>query len=260
MAGAYFTTRDGVWFDPTDLCRGPWDAGACHAGPPVGLMVRALEMLGIPQRLARVTVEIDRPVPMSGFRVTAEVQRKGRSVSTAKARIHDDDKLYATAHALHIRSHEPVEYPTVPDDAPDIANAEPGAFPIRDPRHDLASILDSWEVLYDPGGSQGTGGPTTIWMRSVAPILADEEPSGFQRICPLADSGNGISYNAYLDTTLFVNADLTLALHREPTGEWFCARSKSHWQADGIGLADSELFDTSGAVGRSLQTLILKPA
>lgn len=98
-----------------------------------------------------------------------------------------------------------------------------------------------------------------MWMRSL-PILEDEEPSGFQRICPLADSGNGISYNQYLDKTLFVNTDLTMSLHREPEGEWLCSRSMSHWQPDGTGVADAELFDTNGPVGRALQTLLLEPA
>ncbi len=259
MTQAYFTTLDGSWFKPTEYSRGPWDADSCHAGPPTGLVVRSLERLETSQRLARITVEIHRPIPMAGFQVTAGVQRQGRSVTTAKALIVDNDKTYATAHAIYIRSHDPVEYATVAGAEPDFASSVPGTFPIESTRHGLPSIIDSLEVRYDRDGSQGTGGPTTIWIRSL-PMLEEEEPSGFQRICPLADSGNGISYNEYLDTALFVNADLTLALHREPIGEWFCSRSRSHWQSDGIGLADSELFDTRGAVGRALQMLIISPA
>ncbi len=48
-----------------------------------------------------------------------------------------------------------------------------------------------------------------------------------------------------------------MSLHREPVGEWFASRSVSHWQDSGIGLADSELFDAEGAVGRATQSLIL---
>jgi hypothetical protein len=49
-------------------------------------------------------------------------------------------------------------------------------------------------------------------------------------------------------------------LHREPVGEWFGIQAVSHWQPDGIGMADALLFDTEGAVGRALQTLLIRPA
>jgi hypothetical protein len=76
-------------------------------------------------------------------------------------------------------------------------------------------------------------------------------------LCPIADSGNGISYNAYLDRFSFVNPDLTLVAHRPAQGEWVCSRVRSHWQPDGIGMSDAELFDTSGPVGRAVQTLLI---
>jgi hypothetical protein len=258
VADAYFVTDDGVWFLPTDHARGPWDPGACHAGPPTGLMVRAMENLVPNGRLARVLVELMRPIPMAGFRVQAEVIRPGRTAIATEAEVFDDDRVYARTYGLHLRTREPFECPTAPVDVPDFGKAAPGPFPVGVTRHGLPAFPGSLEVRYDPEGSQGAGGPTTMWMRTV-PLLADEEPSGFQRICPLADSGNGISYNAYLDEVAFVNPDLTITLHRQPVGEWLCSRVRSHWQPDGIGLADAELFDSSGAVGRALQTLLLDP-
>lgn len=259
MADAYFHTSDGVWFRPTDHSRGPWDPDACHAGPPIGLMVRASENLVPSQRLSRITVELTRPIPMSGFRVQAETGRTGRSVSTSVAEIVDDDRVYARAHAIHLRTRDPFDCSTATVDVPDLADAVPGPFPITRTRHGLPAFPESLEVRYDPAESQGAGGPTTMWLRAL-PLLADEEPSGFQRLCPLADSGNGISYNDYLDRVLFVNPDLTVALHRRPEGEWFCSRVRSHWQPDGVGMSDAELFDTTGPIGRAVQTLLLDPA
>jgi hypothetical protein len=96
-------------------------------------------------------------------------------------------------------------------------------------------------------------------MRTV-PLLPDEEPSSVQRICPLADCGNAIGRNAELSDASFINPDLTIVLHREPVGEWFGIQAVSHWQPDGIGMADALLFDTEGAVGRALQTLLIRPA
>jgi hypothetical protein len=260
MPEAYFTTRDGHWFIGTDYARGPWDADSCHAGPPTALIVRALEHLAPHQRLHRITVELMRPIPIRGFQVQAEVRRPGRSVTLSEAEIFDEDRVYVRAFGLHTRTITDFSTATAPSQPPDFAAAVAGDFPIRDAHHDQTGFSSSVEVRYnvDEGGA-GTGGPTTVWLRPKIPILADEAPSPFQRICPLADSGNGISYNEYLDRVAFVNPDLTVALHRDPVGEWHAARARSHWQPDGTGLADAELFDVEGSVGRALQTVLLEP-
>lgn len=259
MADAYFTTGDGTSFQPTGHSRGPWDPLACHAGPPTALLVRAIEGLAPGQRLVRIGVELLRPIPMAGFRVQGEVRRPGRSVTFTEAEIFDEDHIYAFAFGMHIRTldHFAAVTPTV--DSPRFEDSVAADFPIRPVAHDLAGFTDSVEVRYDPDGGSGKGGPTTMWMRTRVPILADEEPSPFQKMCPLADCGNGISYNEYIDRAIFVNPDLNLSLHREPAGDWFCSRAVSHWHEDGIGIADAELFDVEGPVGRAVQNLLLAP-
>lgn len=260
MPDAYFTTADGAWFRPTELARGPWDPHACHAGPPAALMVRSLEALVTDKPLARLTVELMRPIPVAGFRVQAEIRRPGRSVTLTSAEILDDDRIYAQAFGMHLRRLDDLAVRTARVDAPDFAVSTPGPFPIRQTTHGLPGFVDSIEVRYDPAGSQAMGGPTVVWMRAKVPFLADEEPSPFQRLCPLADSGNGISWNEYLDKVLFLNPDLNLSVHRHPVGEWFCSRVVSHWHRDGTGLSDAELFDVDGPVGRAVQNLLLEPA
>ena len=259
MAGSYFTTTDGVSFLPTDHGRGPWDPDACHAGPPTALMARAVEALAPDKHLARMTVEVMRPIPMRGFRVQGEIRRPGRQVTLTEAEIFDDDVIYARAYGLHLRVLDGLEVDSPAVEVPDLAAAVPGPFPIHTPAHDLPGFTDSIEVRYDPSQSQGAGGPTTLWFRALVPILEGEEPSPFQRICPLADSGNGISFNHYLDEVFFLNADLTLSLHRPPAGEWHASRVLSHWHPTGIGSAEAVLFDRSGPVGTAIQNLLLTP-
>ncbi len=260
MSDAYFTTPDGIWFQPTGHARGPWDPSACHAGPPTALMVRAVEALAPGQRLSRINVELMRPIPMAGFRVQGVVRRPGRSVTFTEAEIFDEDHIYARAFAMHIRTLDLLETQTAAVASPRFEEAVVGDFPIKPIAPYLDAFTSSVDVLYDPANGRGGGGPTTMWMRTKVPILADEEPSPFQSICPLADCGNGISYNEYLDKTLFVNPDLSLSLHRDPVGDWLCSRSVSHWQPDGTGMSDSELFDRDGPVGRAVQNLLLAPA
>jgi hypothetical protein len=222
-------------------------------------MARALERLNPAQRLVRINVELMRPIPTAGFRVQAEVRRPGRSVTFSEAEIFDDDRIYARAYGMHLRRLDGLECGTAPFEAPDFSASVSGSFPLHETVHGLHSFPDTVEVRYDPAGSQGKGGPTIMWMRTLVPILADEEPSPFQRICPLADSGNGISYNDYLDKVLFLNTDLSVALHRDPAGDWFCSKVISHWHSDGTGMADAELFDAAGPVGRAVQNVLLMP-
>lgn len=259
MADAFFTTDDGEWFVPTDHSRGPWDVKSCHAGPPTGLLARALEGLVPEVRLVRLQVDLVRPVPMAGFRIEAEIGRRGRTVSTTRARLVDgDEKERATATGLHIAERDLGEVPTAEWAAPVLAEAVPGPFVLERPLHGRAAFMGAVQMRYPPGEDHGPG-PTTVWMRTV-PLLGDEKPSPFQRICPLADCGNAIGRNANPEEMGFVNPDLTVVLHRDPVGEWLGSSAVSHWQASGVGLADALLFDEQGAVGRALQTLVLTPA
>ncbi|MGH9133741.1 MAG: thioesterase family protein [Ilumatobacteraceae bacterium] len=260
MADSFFTMdADDDWFSPTDHCRGPWDPESCHAGPPSGLMARASERLVPEQRLVRLTVNLTRPIPVEGFRVESVIVRAGRTVTTTALTLVDrKGKAIVNARALHVREQPPVDLPTSTWDPPSLARSPVGDFPISESRHPLPNFTgDGVEVRYPPGNGPG-GGPNTMWMRTV-PLLDDEEPSGFQRICPLADCGNAVSRNAEPWEYTFVNPDLTIVLHREPLGEWLGAAAVSRWEPSGIGMSDALLFDEHGAVGRALQTLVITP-
>ena len=222
------------------------------------MLARASAALVADQRLARLTVDLVRPIPHAGFRIEGEVIRAGRTVSTTALTIVDvEGRTVVTASGLHMTPQPEAALPTAPSDTPRVADAEPGEFPIVDAGHDLTGFRDSSEMRY-PAGDDHEPGPTTAWMRTV-PLLADENVSGFSRICPLADCGNTISRNADTDRFQFVNTDLTVAIHREPVGESFGMRAVSRWERDGIGMSDALLFDDHGPVGRAIQTLLIRP-
>lgn len=246
------------WFLPTDAARGPWSSDACHAGPPTGLLARAAERALPEQRLIRLTVDLVRPIPHAGFAVTVAVNRAGRTVSTASLAIVDRDRrILVTASSMHIARGPAFSFPTTAYDTPALADARPGRFPIEHGAHDLPMFSNFVEVRFPPGQAPEPG-PTRMWMRAL-PLLADETPSGFQRICALADCGNAVSRNADADEASFVNTDLTIVLHRDPVGEWLGTDSVSRWEPSGHGMSDSLLFDEQGAVGRALQSLLVRP-
>jgi hypothetical protein len=255
--------EDVEWFVPTDHCRGPWDPHACHAGPPTGLLVRAMERAVPDVRLARITVELAKPVPMAGFHIETMVTRSGRTVAGTSAAIIDGDgAVRVTAIGLHVREQRPPLFDTTLDNSgtatPRLEDAQPGSFPIEaSHHHGLDGFSGDAVRMRYPAGEDQRPGATTSWMNT-GPLLPTETPTPFQAICPLADCGNAFGRHAEPWEIAFVNADLTIALHRDPVGEWFGSRAVSWWQPGGVGLAEALLFDDRGPVGRALQTMVLR--
>ena len=73
----------------------------------------------------------------------------------------------------------------------------------------------------------------------------------------MADSGSGVG--AVLDPVRFVpfvNADLSVSLHRLPDGEWIGLDSVTTLEPHGVGLTRTGLYDVHGAIGQGLQALV----
>jgi hypothetical protein len=94
-------------------------------------------------------------------------------------------------------------------------------------------------------------------MRMGVPLLPGEEPSPLQRVLVAADSGNGVSAALDWRRYLFINVDLSVHLHRMPEGEWVCLDAVTLPQPNGVGMADTALFDERGPIGRAAQTLLV---
>jgi hypothetical protein len=101
-------------------------------------------------------------------------------------------------------------------------------------------------------------GPATDWIRLRVPVIAGEPTTPLQRVLGAADFGNGISRLSDFATTLFINPDLTVHLHRLPAGEWVCLEAVTRLEGHGVGLAQSALWDETGPLGRSLQSLLVE--
>ena len=253
-----FFTTDGEFFRPTAHTRGPWDENACHAGPPSGLLARAMELALPEKQLCRLTVELLRPVPFSGFRVEAQITRNGKTVSTTMASlVNEEGKTVISATGLHMAPQTIKARPSHAQDFGKADDATIGNFPIVDTLHGLPAFNGTGVQTRYPDGHDNSPGPTTAWLKTV-PLLASESPSPFQRMCPLADCGNAFGRNADPQEVAFMNTDLTLLLHRPPEGEWLGTQSVGYWEPNGIGMADALLFDEQGVVGRALQTLLLR--
>src|SRR5438094_7976209 len=97
--------RDGDLFVPTELARGPWDPNACHGGPSAALLASALD--GLPSEapvvLARLTVELLRPVPMTPLRLEVRPAATGRKVQRIEASVFAGEREVARATGVRLR-------------------------------------------------------------------------------------------------------------------------------------------------------------
>jgi Thioesterase-like superfamily len=82
-----------------------------------------------------------------------------------------------------------------------------------------------------------------------------KEIAPLSRVLTAADSGNGVSAAVDFRRYVFINADLTVNLHRHPEGEWVCLDARTMVDGAGVGLAESALHDEKGPLGRSTQSL-----
>ncbi len=252
MTGAFYE-QDGELFLPSELTRGPWDPGAQHAGPPAALIGRALERCEPREemRVGRVTFEILGPVPLAPLSVTAQVVRPGRSVELLEASLAGPKGELMRARAWRLRAGEMSLDGEAPPPGPDTARERP-FFPTGEE----VGYHTAMEYRFVTGGFLEPG-PATVWMRMRVPLVAGEQPSPLQRVLVAADSGNGVSAALDWRSYLFINTDLSVHLMREPDGDFVCLDAITH--VDGLGLADTALWDERGRLGRAAQTLLVRP-
>lgn len=255
MLDALYEDRGGGAVLAGELTRGPWDSEAQHGGAPAALLMREFERLGSRDDglvFGRVTYELLRPVPLGELRVGASVTRPGRRVQLLEGSIW-------TAEGTEVVRARALRVARARVDASEAAAVPPG------PKQGAPSDFDSGGLLMFPSdameirfvrGSFYSPGPSTAWFRLAVPVVADEEPSGYQRLAAAADFPNGIATELDWAEWLFINPDLTIHIEREPIGEWIGLEASMRVAEDGTGQAEAVLYDgTGGRVGRSLQTL-----
>jgi hypothetical protein len=249
-----FYAIDGDRIVASELTRGPWDPGSQHAGPPSGLLARALERCEPREgmRIARVTVEILAPVPIAPLTVSAQVVRPGRSVELLEASLQGENGELMRARGWRLGAGD-VTADWEPDDPP--------------PGREHAEALEffptgetiGWHTAMEIAFARGRflePGPGVAWMRPRVPLVEGEEISPLQRTMLAADAGNGISAPLDWQTHIFINTDLTVHLLRPPEGEWIGLDSVTH--VDGIGMTDTALWDERRRIGRAAQTLLVR--
>jgi hypothetical protein len=259
-SSAFVPLSDGHYL-ATPLTSGPWDPKHQHAGPPIALVLGAIERAASEQQMthiARLTANLFRPVPVAELSIEVGVDYAGRNAAHLSARLYGEGKEVARFTALAQRGvdqqvsaglpgHPLPHAPRSPESSP------PSRFPFE---HQQVGYFDLVETRVAAG--RFFNGPSAVWFRLNYPIVAGEIPSVYQRVAVAADSSNGVSAVLDLRHYVFINSDLTINLLRRPRGEWVCLEARTLLGDEGSGLAESVLYDVDGAIGRATQSLFVR--
>lgn len=236
---------------------GPWSPDAQHGGPPMALMAREVHRLGDGSRVvARLTCDLLGPVPVGRLRVEARVARPGRSVELVECELTDIGSGRVTARASawlvpRVDSGPVAGLPTPP----------PGHRQGHErtvPQGWHPGYLDAIEWSWVAGSLEETG-PATVWMRPRVRLVEGEPMAPLERLMTCVDSASGASAALAIRDWQFMNTELTAHLVREPTGEWVGLRAVTTLGGGAAGLAQAEVFDEGGFVGRTAQALLVRP-
>lgn len=250
--------QDGDAYVATELALGPWAPGALHGGAPAALLAHLFseQVAGTPLRLARITYEFVRPVPLGPLQAEISTVRGGRRVTLLDAVLRDGDGTEVVrARALMlvpsaIGPSTAVDDPPPPFPGPDTAT--PNDWAERRPMFATAAM----DIRFVEGRFREPG-PAVAWFRLAQPLIAGAAILPAVRVAAAGDFGNGIASELTWEEHTFINPDLTLYLEREPDGEWVALQSTMRVAPGAVAGAESVLWDERGRIGRAVQSLLV---
>ncbi|HEX7114429.1 MAG TPA: thioesterase family protein [Steroidobacter sp.] len=243
----------------TEPCAaGPWDPNLQHGGAVAALVSRVAERMSTrePMQVARLTLDLLRPVPIAPLEIDAQVVREGRKIQLCAITLLHGKVPVARASVLKVRRASLSLPETVVEEPVRLPGPEQGHPPAW-PFNFEHSFVHGFNLSVVKG-KFGEPGPAAIWFRAHRPIIEGEAITPLMRAVTAGDFCNGASTVLDFNQYTFINADLTVSLARLPVGEWVLLDATT-WLGDaGTGIAFARLADERGYFGRAIQTLVIE--
>jgi hypothetical protein len=253
---AHFLQTDTNRFLPTDYAevQSRWAKDHVVGAAVAGLAALTLETAcGLPDFTpARLTVDLIRSPRRIPMTTAVELLRDGSRVRTSQCTIEQDGVAVARAVLVQYRrSAAPLGLEWTPEpetvEAPSLAGLSPQNGSVRQ----MQSNGRQWtsELADHQNASR-----KRVVTRSVE-VVAGQPNTAFVQAVTAAEATSLVT-NLGTAGVGYINGDLTVALSRQPRGDWICVRADSHWVSDGIAVGTATLLDDSGAFGSGLVTAV----
>jgi hypothetical protein len=235
--------QDGDRYIPSRLTQGPWSPDLQFGGAAASLLATVVEELPtlVPQQVARLTIDLLRPVPTKPLTAARRIAREGKRIQLVEAALLADGLEVARCTALRFRlvdlgdlalpQGEARPRPPVPD----------GPLPHPFVGRQAPGVVDAAEFAVEHPSDQLFVAPT--WIRMKVPVIAGRESSPLARMAFTADFASGIGHPR---NVIGINADLSLNIVRYPTTEWMCFTGTGWTSMQGIGHSHALISDEAG--------------
>jgi acyl-coenzyme A thioesterase PaaI-like protein len=245
-------------FESTEYTRSNWGPDLQHGSPPLALLTKLIEDLsaGSGLRIGRLSLDILGAIPVAPVRARAWVKRPGSRVAMVAAEMLAD-RADGSARTLA----RVTAWLLADSDTADVASdrypplVEGPAEPLPAPFAGAGGYFDAIE--WRPQ-RVAEGEAAVSWFRPTAHIVDTEETTALQRLAVVVDCANGVGKILDPDEFVFMNTDTVVHLHRPPTGGDFAVRARASVGPHGVGVTTAEIFDTTGFIGTSAQTLLIQ--
>ncbi|MEO6397363.1 MAG: acyl-CoA thioesterase domain-containing protein [Tepidiformaceae bacterium] len=233
------------------IARGPWDADSLHARVLAALLAHELELRWTEGgfHCARLTIDLYRLPTLAPAEITTRAVREGNRIRVIELEYLSGGVSFARANAVLLKrtDNPPGDRWSPPNwQAPAPETLTEGGFG--------PNAAENWRPMWET--RHITGWPAEIrqhraWLRETRPLIEEVALTPFVRAASAADWTNPFA-NWSSEGLQFINADITLYLHRYPEGEWIGFEVTSHHSADGIAVGDCTMYDADGPIGHSL--------
>jgi len=254
---AAFFTREGDNFVPAPIARGPWSAEMLHGRLLAGLFARAFEaQYADPAFLfSRLTVDLFRSPPMQPVQVSTSVAREGNRIRAFDASMTCEGIEIARANTVALLKAEQPEGAVWSPPAWSVPAPEEIEAPSWPQGNGGAARPQGWVPMWETKTITGRMGGNELvqkrcWIRESRPLVQGEELTPFVRVALAADYTNPWA-NSGNQGLQFINADITLYIHRLPKDEWIGFEVVNHGSAEGVAVGECALYDKEGPIGRS---------
>ena len=264
MAAALYS-RDGDGFVGTSCTGSAWDPATQSGGAVLTLLGHVLEDVPTlaPMSLARLTVDIVRPVPVGvPLRVATEILREGKKIQLVELGITAGEAVTTRARALRIRDRDVTGLPGLPASTsssnPAASLPPPGSLDAVDHHEGVAEFLRSGAEMRRT--TVPIDGVHAVWCRLRVPVVAGEPVRPTSRAVLPLDIANliGVTFDPARVTS--INPDVSGHLCRAPVGEWVALTGHTHYaQAVARRISMAVMGDAEGVFGVTSASQILDP-
>lgn len=263
----YFFNQDGDLFTPQAAAGSPWSETMQHGGPVNAIITMSIEAIAEEacMDVARLTIDILKPVPMQPVKIKSRFIRRGGKMAVVDTFLTVDgsDEPVASGRAVLLKAtqgKQPVfdVFGPLPETRDSIAR-EPWI-----PEEMAADLPPGLHHLIRFHPSTNKERPI-CWINGDANMLQDRAMTPIEQCTTTADMATVLAARMRVtqvgvtspDVMGLMNTNTSIHFSRPPAGKWFGFTDHFIQVSEGYGLAECAIYDEQGCIGRVTQNLIV---